>query len=59
MGPLSGANECFLMVVTEYLTKWAEMYSIPNKQATTVFKCLKKVIGRNCICAVTNMHITC
>lgn len=46
MGPLSGANECFLMVLTEYLTKWAEVYPIPNKQATTVFKCLKKVIGR-------------
>ena len=46
VGPLSGANECFLMVLTEYLTKWAEVYPIPNKQATTVFKCLKKVIGR-------------
>ena len=42
VGPLSGANECFLMVLTEYLTKWAEVYPLPNKQATTVFKCLKK-----------------
>ena len=42
----SGANECFHMVLTEYLTKWAEVYPIPNKQATTVFKCLKKVIGK-------------
>ena len=32
VGPLSGANECFLMVLTEYLTKWAEVYPIPNKQ---------------------------
>ena len=47
VGPLSGANECYLMVLTEYLTKWAEVYPIPNKQATTVFKCLIKVIGRN------------
>ena len=46
VGPLSGANECFLMVLTEYLTKWAEVYPIPNKEATTVFKCLKKLIGR-------------
>ena len=42
MGPLSGANECFLMVLTEYLTKWAEVYPMPNKQATAVFKCLKR-----------------
>ena len=33
VGPLSGANECFLMVLTEYLTKWTEVYPIPNKQA--------------------------
>ena len=46
VGPLSSANECFLMVLTEYQTKWAEVYPIPNIQATTVFKCLKKVIGR-------------
>ena len=37
MGPLSGANECFLMVLTEYLTKWAEVYPIPNKQKYDVF----------------------
>ena len=42
MGTLSGANECFLMVLTEYLTKWAEVYPIPNKQATTVFKMSQK-----------------
>ena len=47
VGRLSGANECFLMVLTEYQTKWAEVYPIPNEQATTVFKCLKKVIGRS------------
>ena len=46
VGPLSGANKCFLMVLTEYLTKWAEVYPIPNKKTTTVFKCLKKLIGR-------------
>ena len=45
VGPLSGANKCFLMVLNEYLTKWAEVYPIPNKE-TTVFKCLKKLIGR-------------
>ena len=37
-GSTSGANECFLMVLAEYRTRWAEVYPIPNKQATTVFK---------------------
>ena len=46
VGSTFWANECFLMVLTEYLTKWAEVYPIPNKQATSVFKCLKKVIRR-------------
>ena len=39
-------NACFLMILTEYLTKWADVYPIPNREATTVFKCLKKLIGR-------------
>ena len=26
VGPLSGVNVCYLMVMTEYLTKWAEVY---------------------------------
>ena len=43
VGPRFGANGCFLMVLTKYLTKWAEVYPIPNKQATTVFKCLREV----------------
>ena len=46
VGPLSGVNVCYLMVMTEYLTKWAEVYTIPNKEAMTVFRCLKKLIGR-------------
>ena len=46
MDPPSGVNKCFLLVLTEYLTKWAEVYPIPNKEAITVFKCLRKLIGR-------------
>ena len=42
VGPLSGVNVCYLMVMTEYLTKWAELYTIPNKETMTVFRCLKK-----------------
>ena len=37
VSPLCGANECFLMILTEYLTKWAEVYPIANKQATNSF----------------------
>ena len=33
--PPSGVNKCLLLVLTEYLTKWAEVYLIPT---TTVFK---------------------
>ena len=37
VGPLSCANKCFLIVLTEYLTTCI----LINKDATTVFKCLK------------------
>ena len=46
VGPLSGAVVCYLMVLTEYLTKWPEVYCIPNKEAITVSRCLKKLVGR-------------
>ena len=43
VSPLSGVNVCCLMVMTEYLTKWAEVYTI---QAIIVFKCLNKFDGK-------------
>ena len=46
VGPLAGAVVCYLMVLTEYLTKWPEVYCIPNKEAITVSRCLKKLVGR-------------
>ena len=34
------------MMLTEYLTKWPEVYCIPNKEAIPVSRCLKKLVGR-------------
>ena len=46
VGPLSGAVVCYLMVLIEYLTKWPEVYCIPNKEAITVSRCLKELLER-------------
>ena len=46
VGPLSGAVVCYLMVLTECLTKWPEVHCIPNKETITVSRCLKKLVGR-------------
>ena len=46
VGPLLGAVVCYQMVLTEYLTKRPEVYCIPNKEAITVSRCLKKLVGK-------------
>ena len=37
---------CSCLVLTEFLTKWPEVYCTPNKEAITVSRCLKKLVGR-------------
>ena len=45
-GPSRFHCQVQLSVTTEYLTKWPEGYCIPNKEAITVSRCLKKLVGR-------------
>ena len=34
--PLTPRGNKFVLVVTDYFTKWTESYAIPNQEATTV-----------------------
>ena len=48
LGPLPetpGINK-FILVVSDYFTKWTEIYTVPNQEATTVVE--KLVSEFNC-----------
>ena len=38
--PLSNKGNRYLLVATDYFTRWPEAYPIPNQEATTVARCL-------------------
>ena len=38
--PLSESGNQYLLIVTDYFTKWPEVYPLPNQEATTVAKVL-------------------
>ena len=61
--PVGGAFECigmdfielecskdgnkYALVLQDYLTKWPEVYAVPNRQAETVAKCLLDVVWKH------------
>ena len=48
LGPLpkSGDGNQYILVVTDLLTKWVELFAMPDQKAQTVVECLISVINR-------------
>jgi len=38
--PTSKTGNCYILVVSDYFTRWVEAYGIPNQEASTVSLCL-------------------
>ena len=45
--PTSDAGNKYVLVVTEYVTKWVECYSIPNQEAATVAERFEDFMSRH------------
>ena len=41
--PVSSNNNCYLLVVQDYFTKWVEVVSMPNQTATRISSALTKI----------------
>lgn len=44
---LSRHGNCYALVLQDYLTKWPEVYAVPDRKATTVAHCLADFIWRH------------
>ena len=46
--PVGGSFECIsALVIQDYLTKWPEVYALPDRKAETVAKCLLDLTWRH------------
>ena len=43
----SKAGNKYALVLQDYLTKWPEVYAVPNRKAETVAKCLLDVVWKH------------
>ena len=41
----SKAGNKYVLILQDYLTKWPEVYAVPNRKAETVAKCLLDIVG--------------
>ena len=44
---ISSKGNCFALVFKDYLTKWPEVFAVPDRTATTVVHCPAEVIWRH------------
>ena len=45
-----------MLVVTEYVTKWVDCYTIPNQEATSVAQMFDDYLSRHCTTKVLLTH---